>query len=110
MPSKLGSTIRRGRKKKGIGLRELARRIDKSPSLLSMLENADAPPPVSEETLRSIETELDLEPFALVVLSGKTPEEVTPSDALDVALYREVKNRSKKDRQELLERLRRERP
>lgn len=108
MPSKLGQAIRKARNEKELGLRELARRIKKSASLLSSLENAATPPPVAEETLRSIEDALELEPYVLVILAGRTPEVVAPADPLDVALYREMKGRSKKDRQALLDELRSE--
>ena len=107
MPSRLGKKIKAQRQRKGIGLRELARRIEKSPSFLSVLENSDDPPSVAEPTLTAIEDQLDLKRYELVTLAGKTPEEVAPKDRLEVELYRQVKQRTRNEQEELLRRLRR---
>lgn len=107
MPSDLGRTIKERRLERGFSLRALAGRIEKSPSFLSTLENADQPPAVAEETLRAIEKELGFEPYTLVTLAGRTPEEVTPADRLEVELYRQIKRRSREEKEDLLRRLRR---
>lgn len=106
MPSKLGRAIKDRRTKLGIGLRELAGLIEKSPSFLSTLENAEEPPAVAEDTLRTIEDALGMEPYMLVTMAGRTPEEVTPKDALEVELYRQIKRRNRAEKEELLRRLR----
>lgn len=105
MSSDLGRRIKERRQEKGIGLRELAGRIGRSPSFLSTLENAESPPAVAEDTLRAIERELEFEPFVLVTLAGRTPEEVTPADRLEVELYRQIKKRSHEEKEELLRKL-----
>jgi transcriptional regulator with XRE-family HTH domain len=110
MPSKLGRAIKDRRSKLGMGLRELAGRIGKSPSFLSTLENADDPPAVAEDTLRSIEDTLELEPYVLVTLAGRTPEEVTPDDPLEVELYRQIKRRSRAEKEKLLRQFRKDKP
>ena len=106
MPSDLGRMIKERRQEREIGLRELAGRIRKSPSFVSMLENADEPPAVSEDTLRAIEEELGFEPHTLVTLAGRTPVEVKPEDPLEVELYRQIKRRSREEKEELLRKLR----
>lgn len=105
MPSDLGRTIKERRQERKIGLRELAGRIRKSPSFLSTLENADDPPAVAEETLRAIEDELGFDPYTLVTLAGRTPLEVTPADRLEVELYRQIKQRTRQKKEELLRKL-----
>lgn len=108
MPSELGKTIKKRRQQKDMSLRELARRIEKSPSFLSTIENADDPPSVAEDTLRAIEKTLAFEPYELITLAGRTPEEVTPASKLEVELYRQVKQRTQKQQEELLRKLREE--
>lgn len=110
MPSKLGRAIKDRRTELGMGLRELAGLVGKSPSFLSTLENADQPPAVAEDTLRSIEEALAMEPYVLVTLAGRTPEEVTPDDPLEVELYRHIKRRSRAEKEKLLRQLRKDRP
>lgn len=108
LPSKLGEAMRGAREARGIGLRELARRIDKSPTLLVMLEKNDPAPGVSEETLRGIARELSLNADHLLTLAGKTPDDVVPSDEIEVAIFRLVKQLPSARQGELLAQLRRE--
>jgi transcriptional regulator with XRE-family HTH domain len=103
MPSELGSTIKARRTSLGIGLRELARRIDKSPTFVSILENSDDPPTGSEATLRKIEDELELPRDTLVTLAGKTPEDVAPKSSEDAALYRKVKGLRDWEKRQVME-------
>jgi transcriptional regulator with XRE-family HTH domain len=91
MPSKLGIRLRAARMKKDIGLRELARSVDKSPALISRLENEDQAPTVSPETLRAIANELDLDADEVLLLASRT-EELAPTTAIELALYRKVKD------------------
>jgi transcriptional regulator with XRE-family HTH domain len=106
LPSKLGEVVRMAREDRGIGLRDLARRIDKSPTLLVMLEKNDPAPGVSEETLRGIARELSLNADHLLTLAGKTPDDVVPSDELEVAIFRLVKGLPSARKQAILAQLR----
>lgn len=94
MPSKLGNEIRNARLKARIGLRELARRIEKSPTYLVALERADEPPGVTEDTLTAIAAELALSSDVLMTLASKVPAEVKPKTVLEVELYRRVRRLS----------------
>jgi transcriptional regulator with XRE-family HTH domain len=105
MASELGRRIRDQRQILGIGVREFARRINKSPAFITNLELDDNPPSASEETLREIAKQLTLDPYEIITLAGKTPQEVAPEDALDAALYRKVKALSRGDKEALLGRL-----
>lgn len=91
MASSLGDEIRRARLKAGIGLRELARRIEKSPSYVVALERAEESPGVTEETLAAIAAELFISPDVLMTLASKVPAEIKPKTPLEVELYRMVR-------------------
>jgi len=92
MASDLGKVIRRARKEKGIGLRELARTVKKSPALITRLENEERAPVVTPETLSAIADALALPVDQLLVLAQRTPDELTPRSELEFALYRRVKD------------------
>ena len=102
MPSELGKKIRNARTELGIGVRELGRIIDVSPSMIVRLEQDDRPPSMSEEKLTAVAEALELEPDEVVVLAGKIPEDVKPETAYEVALYRKVKQLSPEAREKLL--------
>ncbi|HEX6788040.1 MAG TPA: helix-turn-helix transcriptional regulator, partial [Gaiellaceae bacterium] len=57
-PSQIGGKLREEREKRGISLRELARRVGVSPSLVSQIELDRVNPSVS--TLYSLVTELGM--------------------------------------------------
>lgn len=105
MASELGRLIRQARKQAGYGLREFAKTIDKSPSFLTQLECDYQAPPVAEETLRTIAAKLKLDSDLLLVLAKRTPSDVVPESALDVALYRKVKAMSEKEKKKMLGKL-----
>lgn len=65
----LGDVVREGRAAKNIKLRELARRLDVTPSYVSDIENNRRVP--SEEVLARIATELDLDYGDLVARAGR---------------------------------------
>lgn len=65
----LGDVVREGRAAKTIKLRELARRLDVTPSYVSDIENNRRVP--SEEVLARIATELDLDYGDLVARAGR---------------------------------------
>lgn len=88
MPSELGAIIRGTRQKAGLGLRELARRVEKSPAYLVLLERSETPPGVTEATLRSIGEQLDLNVDLLMTLASKISLSLTPRTPLEVELYR----------------------
>jgi len=67
----LGARLRTEREGKEIGLRELARRVGVSPSLISQIETGKSDPSVS--TLLAIAGELDLSPNE-IVFGPKTPK------------------------------------
>lgn len=67
----LGGRIRAYREEAGVSLRELARRLDVSPSLLSQIERGLAQPSVS--SLYAIVTELELSLDALFASPGEPP-------------------------------------
>ncbi len=56
MTNIFGDTLRRARLDAGLGLRELARRIDKSPGYLSDVENGHVPPPTEAVIIDLAET------------------------------------------------------
>ena len=97
MPSKLGQTIRNARQAAGVGLREFAEEIKKSPGFVTQIECEDEVPSVSEETLRTIATKLDLDADQLLVLAERTPSDVAPKSVLEVTLYRKVRGLSSTD-------------
>lgn len=59
MASALGEFIRQRRVAANIGARELARRIGKSSSLITILESDNNPPSATEETLAAIAGEME---------------------------------------------------
>lgn len=105
MASDLGRLIRGRREELQMGLRELARRIDKSPAFIVALELDDPAPGVAEETLRTIAHELKLEGDLLVTIAGKTPDDVTPTSPLEVNLYRRIQRLSIEEQVRLFEQL-----
>src|SRR6266571_2422363 len=103
MASDLGRLLRRARKGQEIGLRELARKINKSPALLTRLENEDQPPTVSPETLSLIAVALELDVDQLLVRAQRTPDELSPKTELEFALYRKVQDLKVAEQSKLLE-------
>lgn len=108
MPSELGKFIRASREDQGIGLRELAREIDKSPSFLVGLETGEGKPSASEGTLRRIASVLGLSPDRLITLAGKVPADAAPEDEVEAELFRQMKNLPDEKKRELLEEYRRD--
>lgn len=68
-PTSLGDEIRAARVDKGLGLRELARLIDKAPSYVSDIEHNRRVP--SEEVLTEICKHLDLDLDRALSLAGR---------------------------------------
>ena len=88
-----------------MSLRELAKRVGKSPAFISVLENSDPPPKVKEETLVSIARELSLNVDELLGFARRMPSDAIPESGLDVALYRSVYKLSESEKEKLLKRL-----
>lgn len=72
---KFGPHIRDTREARGIGLRELAGRIDVEPAYLSKIEREIFPPP-SEALIVKIAAQLGDDPDRLLALAGKIPSDV----------------------------------
>ncbi|MDH4228977.1 MAG: helix-turn-helix domain-containing protein [Nitrospirota bacterium] len=70
-----GATLRSLRLAKGVGLRQLARRIGISPTYLSQVERGDTAPPVEERVL-AMAQELGGDPDELLALAGRIPTAV----------------------------------
>ena len=109
MGSSLGNRISTARKDMGISLRTLAKLVGKSPAFISVLENSEPAPKVSEETLVDLARELSLHVDELLGLAGRMPGEAFPESGLDVALYRRVHQLPDSRKKELLEKLDRDR-
>lgn len=94
MEKTLGDVIREARVGKGLGLRELARKLDMTPSYLSDIENDRRVP--SEEVLQQLAKALSLEFDELMALAGRLGEQAvrymqrTPAVG---ALFRTISNR-----------------
>jgi transcriptional regulator with XRE-family HTH domain len=71
---KFGTTIRDARESKGISLRDLAKRIEVSPTFLSKVETEDWKP--KEDKLRKIAQILELDGDALVAQAGRVPSDL----------------------------------
>ena len=105
MPSQVGVHIRDARQRAGIGLRELARRIDKSPAYLVALERADIPPGIAEATLTAIADQLNLDLDLLMALMSKIPASLKPKTPLEFELYRLIRRLPADRQRSLLESL-----
>lgn len=81
-PVVIGERLRQERERQGLSLRELARRVDLSPSFISQVERGFASPSVA--TLYQIVSQLDLSLDALFAGSGGGPDEPRPPDASPV--------------------------
>jgi transcriptional regulator with XRE-family HTH domain len=105
MPSELGSYIRQKRTDAGIGLREFARTIGKSAPFLTQLELDEDPPPASEETLVAIAKALGENADELFARARKLPRALAPQTAVEVALYRRMKNMTTAEKEKTLNEL-----
>jgi transcriptional regulator with XRE-family HTH domain len=76
MENSFGNKIRKLRKQAGIGLRELARLINKSPGYLSDVELERVPPP-SQEVIIRIAIALDADKDELLTAAKKVDPELS---------------------------------
>jgi transcriptional regulator with XRE-family HTH domain len=76
MAESLGNRLRRRREELGLSLRETARRIEKSATLLSRIEAKKEKPLLKEETIRKLAEVLEDDFDELMLLAGKVPSDV----------------------------------
>jgi len=76
MNKTFGETVKNLRIKAGIGLRELARIIDKSAGYLSDVENGRVPPP-SEAIILEIAKALEVDKSELLIVARKVDPELS---------------------------------
>jgi len=76
MTGTFGETLRQIRIDSGLGLRELARLIDKSPGYLSDVENGRVPPP-SEAVIIDISAALEVDKKGLLFAARKVDPELS---------------------------------
>ena len=76
MTETFGKTLRNLRLKAEVGLRELARQIDKSPGYLSDVELDNVPPP-SEEVILNIAAVLSVDKRLLLMVASKMDPELS---------------------------------
>jgi transcriptional regulator with XRE-family HTH domain len=76
MDNRFGETLRRIRTDEGVGLRELARQINKSPGYLSDVENGNVPPP-SEALILDIAEALKVDKKEFLLAARKLDPEVS---------------------------------
>ena len=76
MGTELGDYLRRRRKDKDFGLREMALKAGVSPSYLSRLESGDETHPPSEDALRRFAEVFCEPPDVLMRLAGRLPRDV----------------------------------
>jgi HTH-type transcriptional regulator, competence development regulator len=87
-------TIRAARLDKGYSQRQLAKLVKVEFTYLSRLENNRAETPPSEAVVRSLAEHLELDADKLVIVAGRTPQEINDwmRENVDdfLALYRKV--------------------
>lgn len=76
MGTEFGDYLRRRRKEKELGLREMAGKADISPSYLSRLEGGDETNPPSENVIARFAQALGEKPEVLMRLAGRLPKDV----------------------------------
>ena len=74
--STFGTTVRRLREEKKLGLRKLAQMVGMSPVYLSKVERDEFNPP-SEEKIKAIAEFLGLDADELLALAGRLPSDLT---------------------------------
>ena len=100
--------ITEARQARKFSLRELARRIGKSPAYLVSLEQAGESPGASEDTLRTLASELGLHIDVLLASAQKTPQDLAPRSPTQIALYRLIRDLSVERQEELRRQLERD--
>lgn len=86
MAESLGDRIRARREELGLSLREAARRLGKSATLLSRIERKKEKTPLKEETIRRLAEVLQDDFDELMLLVGKVPSDVVEAFQADPRL------------------------
>jgi HTH-type transcriptional regulator, competence development regulator len=86
MPETLGDRIRRRRGELNLTLREAAKRLGKSATILSRLEGNKEKTPLKEETIRKLAEVLQDSFDELMLLAGKVPHDVVSAMKNDPGL------------------------
>jgi transcriptional regulator with XRE-family HTH domain len=73
---KFGAFIRRQREAKGFGLREMAKKIDVSPTYLSKIERDEFPPP-AEDRVKAIAKIIECDPDDLLARAGRVSSDIS---------------------------------
>jgi transcriptional regulator with XRE-family HTH domain len=73
---KFGAFIRREREARGIGLREMAKKIDVSPTYLSKIERDEFPPP-AEDKVKAIAKIIDCDTDDLLARAGRVASDLS---------------------------------
>ena len=71
-----GDRIRKRRQEKNLGLRETARKLERSASYLSRLESGDEPNPPSEDFIMRLAAVLDEDERDLMALAGRISKDL----------------------------------
>ena len=106
MKNQLGTLIRGSRGDSGLGVRELARRIGRSPSYIVSLECSEGPSGISQETAERLATILRINSDDVLLAAGKCPDDLVPETSVQVAIYREILKLSHEEQHALLRHLR----
>jgi transcriptional regulator with XRE-family HTH domain len=81
----LGQRIKNRRIELNLTLRELAKKVDTDFTYLSKIENEKTDHPPSEDLLRRVGKQLDIDPDELIVLSGQVTQEIREAIAKNPA-------------------------
>ena len=71
-----GRLVRRERMARGIGLREMAKKVEVSPTYLSQIERGEFKPP-TEDKVRKIAEIIGQDPDELLALAGRVASDLT---------------------------------
>lgn len=103
--SLFGKLVRKARTEQEIGVRELARRIERSPARVVRLEH-DERPCASDFVILAVSRELGLDSDRMFVLADKTPPDLRPHTPRMCKLYRAVRELDLDEQRRLLEEMR----
>lgn len=84
----LGREVRALREARGLGLREVARKLELSASYLSQLETGQLKTPPAAEVLRALAKLYEVDADRVLLLAGRVPEDVKALLLADPGLTR----------------------
>ncbi len=76
MGTAFGEYLRKRRQEKKLGLRQIARQIDVSPSYISRLESGDEMNPPSEAVIEKLAEVIDEDKDALMMMAGRISKDI----------------------------------